>query len=126
MLRWIWRLARGAFAGGDVLFVPHQHGALIVHGRVSRLRPQESRVLQLLIEARGQPVSREVLQNALWPDVDKSPEWIEADLHHIIGRLRSLLRGAIVEIPRETPRRGAQAQWRLRGLYELEQFTDAP
>lgn len=64
-----------------------------VHGRPVRLRTQKARdLLACLIAHRGQPLSKERLLEALWPDSD--PDAIQELFHTTVYQLRRALRDA--------------------------------
>jgi DNA-binding winged helix-turn-helix (wHTH) protein/tetratricopeptide (TPR) repeat protein len=72
-----------------------ESGQLHLRGRKIKLPAQNARVLSILIEARGTLVSREVLREKLWPDVDY------IDYEHAINKAISQLRTALNDNPRQ-------------------------
>src|SRR3954470_14282204 len=83
-------------------------GELLREGRTVRLQAQPTKLLALLIAARGEVVTRESLHAALWPDgttVD-----FDRGLNFAVAQVRSAL-GDSVESPafiRTVPKRGYQ------------------
>jgi len=85
-------------------------------GRKIRLPEQPMQVLEMLLERRGNVVTREELKQKLWPDVNVGDE---QSLNAAVGRLRGAL-GDDADNPRfigTTPKRG----YRL-----LVEVTDPP
>jgi DNA-binding winged helix-turn-helix (wHTH) protein/Tol biopolymer transport system component len=94
------------FARFGVFELDVRAGELRKHGIKIKLQEQPFQVLQILIERRGEVVSREELQQRLWP----SDTFVEFDkgIYNAIKRLRETL-GDTADTPRyiETlPRRG--------------------
>ncbi len=89
-----------------VFEVDLETGELRKHGLRIRLPQQSVRVLQVLVEHPGQVISREELQQSLWP-ADTFVEF-DKNLNNAVSRLREAL-GDVADNPRfvETvPRRG--------------------
>ena len=89
-----------------VFEVDLEAGELRKHGLRIRLPQQSFRVLQVLLEHPGQLISREELQQSLWP-ADTFVEF-DKNLNNAVSRLREAL-GDVADNPRfvETvPRRG--------------------
>jgi DNA-binding winged helix-turn-helix (wHTH) protein len=71
----------GAFAFDPAARELRRDGALLA------LSPKAFRLLELLIEARPNPVARETLYRALWPDVVVEP----GNLHGLVSEIRTTI-----------------------------------
>lgn len=69
---------------GSLTFDEHAH-ELRRDGAVVALSPKAFRLLEILIEARPNPVSRDALYQQLWPDVVVEP----GNLHGLVSEIRT-------------------------------------
>jgi DNA-binding SARP family transcriptional activator len=80
---------------------------ITAHGRLldlSRVKPRARQMLRLLALHGGRPVHREVVIEALWPDVN--PEAANRGLHVAVSSLRRLFAGQVGQMPPLIAREG--------------------
>lgn len=93
----------------EVLLVPYQAGGLVIGFDRAHLRPRDARLLEMLVRRKGAVL--EEVDIELW-DGD-GIEWKRSELHHMVTRLRKILRPVGVEI--RTAYAGTWPLRRLRG-----------
>lgn len=94
-----------------VLLVPYQAGALAIGYDETHLRPRDAKFLEILVRRKGSVVEEAELAPELWGG--DGIEWERSELHHIVSRLRKLLKPVGVTI--RTAYEGSFPYFRLRG-----------
>jgi len=85
----IQRLADGAEPALEVPALD-EHGVLRLRGRWAALSPTEVTIVERLVAAYGNVVSRRALVAAIWPDDDRRSRALDPHVHRLRNRLRTL------------------------------------
>lgn len=93
----------------QVLLAPYRPGKLLVAYDTTHLRPRDSCFLEVLVKHKGSVVEEAEIAPLLWKG--DGIEWERSELHHIVTRLRKVLRPVGVEI-----RTAYEGSWPLRRL----------
>lgn len=76
----------------EILLVPHRDGMLAFEGRSIRIKPQVSKVIEILVAARGRIVTPDDLAQAVWGDERPERWWGDGGLlSALVWRARQAL-----------------------------------
>ncbi|MEY2571479.1 MAG: two-component system, OmpR family, response regulator, partial [Acidimicrobiaceae bacterium] len=67
-----------------------EHGVLRFRGHWAALSPTEVTIVERLVAAYGNVVSRRALVAAIWPDDDRRSRALDPHVHRLRNRLRAL------------------------------------